>query len=105
MIPRPSQRPPSVRPASSEGAPAAIRPPAAPPPRALSRPLTARPRWKEILLDLGDGPLPRVAIVIVVMFIVARILTSTWAAIVASLASGLAFYATLSKTRGHPPDR
>jgi hypothetical protein len=55
--------------------------------------------------DFSEGPLPRVAIVIIVMFIVARILTSTWAAVVASLAAGLAFYATWSKTRGQPPDR
>jgi eukaryotic-like serine/threonine-protein kinase len=103
--PTSSQRPPSVRPTSSSDPPSALRPPAAPPPRPLNRPLTARPRWKELVLDLTDGPLPRVVLVIVVMFIVARILTSTWAAVVASLAAGLGFYATWSKTRGQPPDR
>jgi serine/threonine protein kinase len=101
---RASQRPPSVRPAPTSDAPPSGRPPSAPPQRLLGRPLSAQPRWRELLLDLGGGPLPRVAIVVVVMFIVARILTSTAAAVVASLAAGLAFYATWRKTRGQPPD-
>lgn len=102
---RPAPRPPSVRPASASAGAPSVRPPAAPPPRALGRPLTAQPRWKDLLLDLGGGPLPRVAVVVVIMFIVARILTSTGAAIFASLAAGLAFYATWKKTRGQPPGR
>lgn len=96
---RPSSRPPSVDPAPASGATPSVRPPAAPPPRALGRPLTAQPRWKDVLLDLRAGPLPSVAGVVVIMFIVARILTSTGAALIAALAAGIAFYATWRKTR------
>jgi serine/threonine protein kinase len=90
--------------APTSDAPSSGRAPSAPPPRPLLRRLRAQPRWKEVVLDLGGGALPRIAIVVVVMFIVARILTSTLAAVVASLAAGLAFYATWTKTRGQPPD-
>lgn len=70
------------------------RPPAAPPPRPLGRPLMARPRWEEALLDLRDGPLPQVLVTSIVAFVVARILTSGLVPYVVSLVAGVAAYAT-----------
>ena len=102
-----SAAPPASVPAAPPLPVVSIRPPAAPPRRTLGRPLTSQPRWKDLLLDLGGGPLPRVALVTIIVFIVARILTSTLASTVVALASGLAFYATWRGTRGGqpPPDR
>ena len=102
---RPSQRPTSQRPLSltpsraaaadaSETTAPLARPPAAPPPRPLGRPLTARPRWEEALLDLSDGPLPRVVLVLVVTFVIARILTSGIVPFVVAVAAAVAAYAT-----------
>ncbi|MDB5216153.1 MAG: serine/threonine protein kinase [Myxococcaceae bacterium] len=87
-------RPISVRPAGSDSAPIlAARPPAAPPPRPLGRPLTARPKWEETLLDLRDGPVPRVALTVVVAFVIARILTSGLVPFVVAIVAGVAAYA------------
>ena len=91
-------RPASVRAGSSPDASSPIVPsgraPAAPPPRPLGRPLTARPRWEEMLIDLSEGPLPRVALTVVVAFVIARILTSGIVPFVVALAAGIAVYAT-----------
>ena len=102
-----SARPPaSVRPPTASE-PALGRAPAAPPPRPLGRPLTARPRWEEALLDLGDGPLPRVALTTVVAFVIARILTSGFVPFVVAVAAGVAAYATnyFRKSRADHSDR
>ena len=95
---RGGSRPISVRPPSPDSS-AAGRAPAAPPSRPLGRPLTARPPWKEALLDLGDGPLPRVAVTSVVAFMIARILTSGFVPFVAAIAAGIAAYATWRRSR------
>lgn len=87
-------RPASVRPPSAPELAAAARPPAAPPPRPLGRPLTARPRWEETLIDLSEGPLPRVAVTVVVAFVIVRILTSGPVPFVIAIAAGVAAYAT-----------
>jgi len=78
----------------------AIRAPAAPPARPLSRPLAARPPWKEALLDVGDGPLPRVAITIVVAFVIVRIVTSGVVPYLAAIVAGVVAYATWRRSRG-----
>ena len=83
---RPSQRPNAEAPHA--------RAPAAPPPRPLGRPLTARPRWEEALLDLNDGPLPRVAVLAIIAFVIARILTTGVVPYVIAVAAGVAAYAT-----------
>lgn len=88
-----SHRPTSQRPVATLE-PSSARAPAAPPPRPLGRPLTARPRWEEALLDLRDGPLPRVALTVIVAFVIARILTSGLVPFVVAIASGVAAYAT-----------
>jgi len=69
------------------------RAPAAPPPRPLGRPLTARPRWEEMLLDVRDGPLPRVAATVAIAFVIARVLTSGIVPFVVAIAAGVAAYA------------
>ncbi len=80
-------------PPSSSSAIAVGRPPAAPPPRPLGRPLTARPRWEEMLLDIRDGPLPRIALTVVVTFVIVRILTSGAVPFVVAIVAGVAAYA------------
>jgi serine/threonine protein kinase len=70
------------------------RAPAAPPPRPLGRPLTARPRWEEALLDLREGPLPQVFVTFVIAFVIARILTSGLVPYVVAITAGVAAYAT-----------
>lgn len=91
-------RPVSVRMGSSPDTSAPIvfagRAPAAPPPRPLGRPLTARPKWEEMLLDLSEGPLPRVALTVVVAFVIARILTSGIVPFVVAVVAGVAVYTT-----------
>lgn len=90
-----ASRPISMRPPSSpEASPSAGRAPAAPPPRPLGRPLTARPKWEETLLDLSDGPLPRVAATVLVTFVIARILTSGLVPFVVAILAGVAAYAS-----------
>jgi eukaryotic-like serine/threonine-protein kinase len=101
----PTPRPPSVRPQSSPDASSAIRPPAgrppaAPPPRPLGRPLTARPRWEETLLDLSEGVVPRVAVTMLVAFVIARILTVGLVPFVVAVVFGVAAYATKYWRRG-----
>lgn len=101
---RPSQRPVSQRPPSAPPARVVTaeasepiapgRAPAAPPPRPLGRPLTARPKWEEALLDLNDGPLPRVFVVLVVSFAIARVVTRGVAPFVVAVVAALAAYAT-----------
>lgn len=92
---RAPSRPISLRPMAldSTAAVAAPRPPAAPPPRPLGRPLTARPRWEETLLDVRDGPLPRVALTIAIAFVIARVLTSGIVPFVVAVVAGVAAYA------------
>ena len=93
---RASSRPISVRPMPLESQSAAAPPPrapAAPPPRPLGRPLTARPRWEEMLLDVRDGPLPRVAATVAIAFVIARVLTSGIVPFVVAIAAGVAAYA------------
>jgi serine/threonine protein kinase len=69
------------------------RPPAAPPPRPLGRPLTSRPPWEEMLLDVRDGPLPRIALTVVVTFVIVRILASGAVPFVVAILAGAAAYA------------
>jgi len=92
---RAPSRPISVRPMPVESTAGASAPraPAAPPPRPLGRPLTARPQWEEMLLDLRDGPLPRVAATIAIAFVIARVLTSGIVPFVVAIAAGVAAYA------------
>jgi serine/threonine protein kinase len=80
-------------PPSSTSAIAVGRPPAAPPPRPLGRPLTARPPWEEMLLDVRDGPLPRIALTVVVTFVIVRILASGAVPFVVAILAGAAAYA------------
>jgi serine/threonine-protein kinase len=88
--------PSSARIPSSPSLPEPVvgRPPAAPPPRPLGRPLTARPRWEEALLDLREGPLPQVFVTLIVAFVVARILTSGLVPYVVAVIAAIAAYAT-----------
>jgi serine/threonine protein kinase len=74
----------------------APRAPAAPPPRPLGRPLTARPQWEEMMLDVRDGPLPRVAATIAIAFVIARVLTSGIVPFVIAIGAGVAAYAVSS---------
>jgi serine/threonine protein kinase len=93
---RDPSRPISVRSMSSESlatSSSAPRAPAAPPPRPLGRPLTARPKWEETLLDLRDGPLPRVAATAAVAFVIARVLTPGIVPFVVAITAGVAAYA------------
>jgi serine/threonine protein kinase len=95
MAPATPTAPASVRPMPPESNSAAppVRAPAQPPPRSLGRPLTARPKWEETLLDLRDGPLPRVAATIAIAFVIARVLTSGLVPFVVAIAAGVAAYA------------
>lgn len=98
--PAPAPAPVSVRASRpDDAASSASRAPAAPPARPLSRPITARPHWEELLLDLGDGPLPRVVITILVVFAIVRIVTSGVVPFVVALAAGVAAYATWRRSR------
>lgn len=83
----------NLAPPSSTSAIALGRPPAAPPPRPLGRPLTARPRWEEMLLDFRDGPVPRIALTVMVAFVIMRILTSGAVPFVVAVVAGVAAYA------------
>jgi len=82
----------------------APRAPAAPPPRALGRPLAPRPAWEDALLDLADGPSPRVAVAALVGFVLARIAVSGLVPWLAALFAGSIAYATwrFSRPRGAP---
>lgn len=88
-------KPPSMRPPA--------RPPAAPPPRALTRPLTERPKWEEVLLDLRDGPIPRVALAMVLAFVGVRFFQSGFVPFLAALVAGAGAYAVWHVMRPKPP--
>jgi serine/threonine-protein kinase len=86
----------SSRPPPKSEAPAATaspgRAPAAPPPRPLGRPLVERPKWEEKLLDVRDGPAPRVAAAVVLVFALVRIVRSGVVPWIAAVVAGLAAY-------------
>jgi serine/threonine protein kinase, bacterial len=86
------EAPPSERPAST----AALRAPERPA-RAVRSEEVVPPesQWQ--------GPMPRVAVVITVMFVVARLLTSTVGAVVTSIAAGVAFYVAWTRARAARP--
>lgn len=73
---RPSVKESGAKASSEPTSTSAGRPPAAPPPRPLGRPLTVRPAWEEVLLDVRDGPIPVVTMATVLAFVVARVVSS-----------------------------
>ncbi|MBX3191474.1 MAG: protein kinase [Labilithrix sp.] len=105
----PSSAPPSSKPASSASASSkpeppkadvvAARAPAAPPPRPLTRPLAARPRWEDLLLDIGDGPWPRVVVTTVAAFVIARIFTSGALPFLVAIAAAVVAWFTWVRSR------
>lgn len=96
---RPSVKESGAKASSEVTSTSAGRPPAAPPPRPLGRPLTVRPAWEEVLLDLRDGPIPVVTIATILAFVVARVVSSGLVPWAVGIASGVVAFGIFRSRR------